>query len=163
MAKPKTTAQFIQDARKIHGDKYDYSLTEYVNAITKVKIICPCHGEFYQGANSHLMGSACTSCASVSRASKRRKTKEQFILDAQRVHGDKYDYSLVRYKNNKIPVKIVCPEHGPFEQKPRDHLKGGCWFCGVERNRRHFSKTKEQFILDAQRVHGNKYDYSLVL
>ena len=46
MCKKKTTEQFIKDARLVHGDKYDYSLVEYVNNSTKLIIICKAHGEF---------------------------------------------------------------------------------------------------------------------
>jgi len=61
----------------------------------------------------------------------RRKTIEEFIEDARRVHGDKYDYSEVDYKNNKTKVSIICKKHGLFYQTPNDHLSGyGCKKCG---------------------------------
>ena len=61
----------------------------------------------------------------------RRLTKEEFIEKARQVHGDKYDYSKVEYKNNKTKICIVCPIHGEFWQRPNDHLNGrGCDKCG---------------------------------
>lgn len=119
------TAQFIENAKKVHGDKYDYSLTKYVNAYTKVKIICPFHGLFEQTSNAHARGQRCPHCAGVARSN-----KDAFIERSRQKHGDKYDYSLVEYCNNRSKVKIVCPVHGVFEQTTKDHLRGkGCSDC----------------------------------
>ena len=60
----------------------------------------------------------------------KKLTKEQFIEKARKIHGDKYDYSLVEYKTNKGKIKIICPDHGIFEQRVNNHLqKTGCPFC----------------------------------
>ena len=122
-----TLEYFISKAREIHGDRYDYSNVEYVNNKTKVRIICPEHGEFWQTPEKHInLGHGCTYCFTSF-----RKTTEQFIEDARKVHGDKYDYSKVIYgKNNREPVCIICPEHGEFWQSPDKHLRGhGCPSC----------------------------------
>jgi very-short-patch-repair endonuclease len=146
----KTTEQFIEDARRVHGEKYDYSLVEYHNSKSKVKIICPIHGVFEQKANGHLDGKGCTFCSPT-----RRHSTETFISNAKKVHGDKYDYSLVDYKSNKKDVIIVCPIHGEFTQRPNNHLNGAiCPTC----SRR---KTTEQFLRECKEVHGEQYDYSL--
>ena len=130
MPKLKTTAQFIQDARKIHGDKYDYSMVEYVNNRIKIKIICPKHGCFNQDPSNHLAGKGCTGCKGESISAQRTKTTEQFIQQAKNVHGDKYDYSLVEYVKKDEKVKIICPKHGIFEQIANNHLrKRGCASC----------------------------------
>ena len=103
----KTTSEFIKDSKKIHGDKYDYSLVEYIGARTKVKIICPQHGEFEQRPGAHFNGGrGCKQCGFNIR---QRLTTEQFIERARKLHGDKYDYSLVQYVNNRTKVKIICP------------------------------------------------------
>jgi protein-arginine kinase activator protein McsA len=126
----KTTEQFIYDARLVHGEKYDYSLVDYKNTDSKVKIICPKHGVFEQAATGHLQGNGCPKCA---QTFKRRKVKfdiRLFVDRARLVHGEKYDYSLVDYKNTDSKVKIICPKHGVFEQVTKDHLKGhGCNKC----------------------------------
>lgn len=85
-------------------------------------------------------------------------TTEDFISKAKEIHGDKYDYSLVDYQGSAVPVTIICPIHGPFEQKPTKHtsLKRGCPKCGGTAK-----KTTEEFIADAKAVHSDKYDYSL--
>lgn len=62
MTKRLTTEDFIQRARKTHGDKYDYSQSVYVNSTTPLKIICPIHGEFIQAPSEHLRGHGCLLC-----------------------------------------------------------------------------------------------------
>ena len=136
-----TTEQFIERARKVHGDKYDYSLTKYIGIKYKIKIICPKHGEFEQNAYNHLQGNRCNQCNLDNRA----KTTEQFIEKAREVHGDKYDYSLTDYVNRRFKVKIICPEHGEFEQLSRHHSDGkGCPYC-TWYNRAKRSKSFDSF------------------
>ena len=128
--KLKTTEQFIIDAKNIHGDKFDYSLVEYIKSSIKVKIICPIHGEFEQSPNAHLSGRGCPKCFGDNQRILKQSNTEEFPTKANKIHGDKYDYSLVEYKNARTKVKIVCPEHGVFEQKPNSHLSGnGCPLC----------------------------------
>ena len=151
-------SDFIEKARKIHGDKYDYSKVEYKHSKKKVCIICPTHGEFWQTPNTHLKGNGCPECAKITIINKKTKTTEQFIKEAMKVHGDKYDYSKVEYRNSKKEVCIVCPIHGEFWQKPINHLSGhGCQKCNKSNK-----LTKETFIEKAKQVHGDKYDYSKV-
>lgn len=122
--------EFIEKARKVHGDKYDYSKVEYIEAKRKVCIICPKHGEFWQTPDSHLSGADCPQCAHRSY----KYTTEEFIEIARKIHGDKYDYSKAKYINRITPVCIICPIHGEFWQKPREHFKGfGCQLCGESR------------------------------
>ena len=153
-----TTPEFIEKAKAKHGDKYDYSKVEYVDATTKVCIICREHGEFWMQPNNHLSGQGCPKCGKLSQIKRRAKTTEQFIREAKAVHGDKYDYSKVEYVNDRTNVCIICHEHGEFWQTPRRHLIGnGCPKCAGN-----IMKTTEQFIEEAKRVHGDKYDYSKV-
>lgn len=110
---------FIEKARRIHGDKYDYSKVEYINAHTKIRIICPIHGEFLQTPNGHIyQKQGCPKCKG------KNKTTEDFITEAQKVHGYKYDYSKVEYINAQTKVCIICPIHGEFLQTPDNHLRG---------------------------------------
>lgn len=153
----KTTEQFISDARLIHGDRFNYSITEYTGAKNKIKIICKGHGMFEQTPNSHLNGSGCPVCGGSV-----KKTTENFIIKARQIHGDIYDYSLTEYIDAHTKVKIICKEHGVFEQTPNWHTRSnkatGCPVCSKKKKH-----TKESFIIDANRVHGEKYDYSLVV
>lgn len=130
VGKNKTTDFFIEEAKKIHGNKYDYSKTVYINAHAKVCIICPIHGEFWQTPNNHLMGNGCYQCGLDIAHKKQTLTKEEFIRKAHLVHGDKYDYSKVEYINYETPICIICPVHGEFWQTPDKHLHGaGCPMC----------------------------------
>ncbi len=131
-----TTEEFIFRARRVHGNKYDYALVEYSGAHIPVKIICREHREFEQKPKNHLSGYGCQTCGRLATVKARLLTTEQFIAKAKRVHGDKYDYSLVSYERNYLPVKIVCLAHGQFEQIPNHHLSGhGCRKCAVDRRR----------------------------
>ena len=140
-----TTEEFIERAKKVHGDKYDYSKTEYANNYTKVCIICPEHGEFWQTPNCHLDGQGCPKCGIKKRSVNKTLTTEEFIKKAMDIHGDKYDYSKVQYLNNRTKVCIICPEHGEFWQTPHNHLKGnGCPKC---RNS-HLEKFVENLLIE---------------
>ena len=153
MAKKLTTKDFIEKAKSIHGDKYDYSKVEYNKSTEKVCVICSKHGEFWQEASSHLRGIGCPKCGGT-----KKLTKEDFILRAREIHGWKYDYSKVEYVNIITPVCIICPKHGEFWQRPNDHLLGkGCLSCSGNKK-----KTTDEFIEKAKSVHGDKYDYSKV-
>jgi very-short-patch-repair endonuclease len=121
---------FIKNSKDIHGDKYDYSLVNYVNSKVDVKIICPIHGEFLQKPNYHLSKRGCYKCGKINMVNKRRKSLDIFINQSNLIHGNKYDYSLVEYKNANSKIKIICPNHGIFNQKPKEHLnKCGCPTC----------------------------------
>lgn len=153
------TKDFIEKAKQVHGDRYDYSKVEYKGCKEKVCIICPVHGEFLQVARIHLMGCGCKKC----HLSNETKTTEQFIAEAKKVHGDKYDYSKVEYVNAKTKICIICPVHGEFWQTPNDHLNGkGCKICKTEKIKGILTKTTKQFIAEAKKIHGDKYDYSKV-
>ena len=147
-----TTEEFVEKARKIHGNKYDYSKVEYKDSHTKASIICPIHGEFLQTPNNHLNGQQCPFCSYPNI----NLSKENFVSLAKNVHGDKYDYSKVVYKNTKDKVIIICPIHGEFSQSFEKHVvRGqGCPKC-VGKN-----KDASEFIFQANKIHKNKYDYS---
>lgn len=116
------TEFFIIQARKIHGDTYDYSKVVYKSSLEKVCIICSEHGEFWQTPNNHLRGRGCAKCKGLY-----RYTKDDFIKKSNEVHHGVYDYSKVEYKNTQAKVCIICPKHGEFWQKPTRHMAGrGC-------------------------------------
>ena len=153
-----TKEEFIKKAREVHGDKYSYSKVEYVNSATKVCIICPEHGEFWQTPNGHLSGRCCSKCSG-----NYVPTKEEWIISAREVHGDKYDYSKVEYVNANTKVCIICPEHGEFWQRPYPHTDGaGCSKCANETNGERCRSSKSDFIKKANEKHDDKYDYSKV-
>lgn len=115
-----TLSAFIERSNIIHGNKYDYSKVDWVNTKTKVEIVCPVHGSFYQMPFKHLQGQGCPDCRKNADV-----TQEMFIERAKRIHGDKYDYSRVHYQGMWVPVEIICPVHGSFLQTPAKHVKTG--------------------------------------
>lgn len=148
-----TNESFIEKARKIHGDLYDYSKINYINSNEKICIVCPVHGEFWQAPKHHLSGVKCPRCSN-----RVRLTSEEWIENAKKVHGDAYDYSKVEYVNNKTKVCITCPIHGDFYQAPSSHLTGvKCPKCkgGVV-------LTTKEWLEKAKEVHGDRYNYSKV-
>ena len=149
-----STEEFIKRAKEIHGDKYDYSITNYVNRRTKIKYICPIHGIQEQLPENHIKY-GCGQCGIDKASIKRRVPIENLIKRFNEVHNNKYDYSKMNYVNIDTPIEIICPEHGSFFQSPYDHQRGAnCPKCGGRK------KTTEDFIKCAKEIHGDKYDYS---
>ena len=127
-----TTNEFINKAQLIHNNKYDYSKVEYKDMTTKVEIICPVHGSFFQDPHSHLKGSGCQKCGQISTVSSTRSSAEEFIRKSNIVHNNKYNYDKVVYTGSMHKVIITCPEHGDFLQRPNAHLAGhGCPVCNT--------------------------------
>lgn len=158
MAKKVDTEQFIQNAVKVHGDRYDYSNVIYTAAIRHVVIRCPLHGEFSQRPSNHLMGRGCPACGG-----SKRVTTEEFISRSNLVHSNRYDYKDVVINNVEEKIKIICPIHGSFFQRPASHLKGfGCNKCGRESTGRQLKMTQKEFVDLGTKLHGGKYDYSFV-
>lgn len=150
---------FVEKAKKIHGDKYIYDISTYQNNKTPMNIICPTHGIFKQAPGDHLKGWGCSKCSG-----KYKPSTEEWINKVAPVYNYKYDYSKVKYIDNKTPVTVICPKHGEFYPIPNNHLKGesGCPKCAAELRHYKFAKTTEQFIADAKAIHGDKYDYGKV-
>jgi hypothetical protein len=161
MRKCKTKEQFIQDAHRVHGDKYRYP-SEYINDRTKIRIDCIRHGEFVQTPSNHLQGQGCPSCKYEEQALARTLSNKEFIEKAIAVHGNKYCYPY-EYVNSKTKIKIRCLVHGIFEQTPFDHLRGrGCQKCGYQSIALGQTLSNEEFIKRAIARHGDRFDYSAV-
>lgn len=151
MGKKLTTEEFIQKAKNIHGNKYDYSETKYVNSKSKVVIICKKHGKFLQQPSNHLQGKGCRKCSC-------NLSQEEFILRCKKVHGNKYDYSNTIYLGQNFSIDIICPTHGIYKQRAYNHLIGnGCFKCAKNRK-----LDLAEFIARANKVHNNFYNYNKV-
>lgn len=159
-----TQEEYINKCNIIHNYEYDYSLVEYKNLNSKIKVICPKHGIYEVQAGSHLSGTKCKQCWKERLSKKQNSNTEEFIQKSKKKFGDRLDYSKVDYKNNSTKVIIICPEHGEFEVTPGNHLrsKTGCPKCSYSNLSKQYQKSKEQFIKDARKIHGDKYDYSEV-
>lgn len=131
MAQKLTADIFVARARRLYGDKYDYAKVKYVNAVTKIVITCPEHGDFTLTPARFLYDKiGCKACASAAKA----PSASTFIDKARAVHGNHYDYGLVDYIDIHTAVTIVCPQHGPFQLLPNSHLGGrGCKHCSAVR------------------------------
>ena len=131
-----TTEEFIERAKGVHEDRYNYSKANYINIKTKVCIICSIHGEFWQIPDDHIRGSGCEKCSYIIRGKNKTQSVSTFIEKAKKAHRNKYDYSKVKYVNCKIKICIICPKHGEFWQRPDCHSSGyknGCPSCKESR------------------------------
>ena len=156
-----TQERWLKKARVAHGDYYDYSLVEYNGAHAKVKIGCPKHGVFEQLATNHISGYGCPDRSHRIHKSTIPLTTETFVARAKEIHGDYYDYRLVEYTFAKGKVKVICPEHGMFEQEATKHL-GGCG-CPDYSHKQFDRLSFEEFLQRAIEIHGDRYDYSLLV
>tara|TARA_Y100000310_G_C20697629_1_gene826825 strand:+ start:3851 stop:5029 length:1179 start_codon:yes stop_codon:yes gene_type:complete len=167
---PMTQEEFVKKAKAAYGDRYNYSETIYRNYRTKIKAKCNLHGcYFWVTPRNHIQGRGCKVCGKISGAEELSKlfalTAEEFILAARSIHGRKYDYSRVDYKNSATDIWIGCSMHGFWSTRPGQHIyKGsGCPQCGIETTTRKCTHSLEDFIEKAGRVHGqDKFDYSKV-
>ncbi|MHA1372307.1 MAG: hypothetical protein ACTSRA_21620 [Promethearchaeota archaeon] len=144
ISKPITTKEFIKRAKSAHGEKYNYSKTNYVNANIKVIISCPDHGQFKQKPSAHSFGQGCPKCGHELMRSTLLYSTPKFIELSKNIHGEKYDYSKTNYEESKKKIKITCQKHGDFYQRPNDHLNGnGCPKCAGT----HLQNEIESFII----------------
>lgn len=157
--KCKTNEEFINQALKVHNKKYSYDKSVYINNWTKTTVTCPEHGDFLVTPNQHLRGVGCAKCYG-----NYQSNTEEFIEKAKKVHNNDYSYDKVNYINNKTKVIIKCNRCGEeFLQTPHGHLKGlGCYKCGRMKAAEHLYDTNEEYIAKARKIHGDKYDYSLL-
>ena len=124
-----TLEEFIIKANLKHNGFYDYSESKYINDRTKIKIICPTHGAFYQSPNNHYKY-ACLDCGNISSSKERLSSVDDFIKKSNKIHNNYYSYEFVNFKGVYHKVEIVCPKHGVFSQIPSNHVKGvGCMKC----------------------------------
>lgn len=172
----------IQQFVEVHGDTYDYSLVEYINNKTDVKVICKTHGVFEVRPGNHKNGTGCPKCRNKKTGDRLRLSKGEFITKARNIHGSKYEYGN-DYKSYNDQITITCRIHGDFKQLVKNHLDGsGCPQCGTisigEKNSNHFAIKeeykepiitikvpkygKDQFVEHANKVHQNRYNYDKV-
>ena len=157
----------ITKFNKIHHKKYKYNfdlewfINNYKDRFTKIPIICPNHGEFYQSVLNHTQGYGCSVCSG-----KQKLTFQSFLERAIRIHNNRYTYPFnekwwnENYKDNKTKIPIICSKHGEFYVKVNKHLIGrGCKICGYESTRQKFIIPYKTFIEKATEIHNNRYIY----
>lgn len=143
--------QFVEKAKKIHGDLYDYSEVKYITAKTKIVIIYKIHGSFLQTPNNHLSKYGCSKCGKEKASKQITSNAEEFIAKAKKIFKDLYDYNESIYVNNSTKIIITCKKHGSFSSLPSNHLKGhGCPKCGIIKYSSQSKLGKEEFIKRAK-------------
>lgn len=147
-----TTKEFITQAKLVHGNKYDYSKTIYKGAKTKICIICPVHGEFWQEASSHIVQkSKCSKCVG-----NKTSNTEEFINKSNKIHNNKYNYFRVQYISAHKNVIICCPKHGEFLCTPHNHLRcKGCPTC----NNSAGENLIQKILLSYNLVHNTQFKF----
>ena len=164
MNRKRYTKEVIQQAQKVHGDKYDYSKTKYRSARESFTVVCPEHGPWETTHHSHIINRhGCQPCGAQKQAPSLEEIKQKF----RSKHGEFYDYDQVVWDNTNGPgwhkkVIIGCPKHGLFEQTPAVHYYqgAGCLQCGKEKSSKRQRKKKDVFFKQARDRHGERYDYS---
>jgi hypothetical protein len=129
-----TQTDFIQRIENKFGkNKFDYSLLEYKDAHSNVKLICTnCGNIENKPPTVWYKGFGCLKCQT-RRPNPKQITKDQFINRANKIHDFKYDYSNINFTNIYDEVEIICPNHGSFFQKPSIHMyaKSNCPECSI--------------------------------
>lgn len=143
-----TLQTFIDKAKLKHGDKYDYSKVVYIKSKLPVEIICKKHGSFLMTPNNHVKNYGCKKCSLAEKTFK----MDDVIAKCKEIHGDKFDYSKVEYKNMNEKITIICKNHGEFYVRPSNHiyLKSGCPNCCISKN----EKLIEEYLIQ----HNIKYE-----
>lgn len=147
----KTSAQFIADAVDIHGNRYDYSKTKYINISTKVTITCREHGDFVQYPGNHLKGHHCGLCTNGT-----SRTTEQFVQLCQAKHPGKYTYQHTEYINCSSIVSVGCASCGITFSRTADNLLNksyGCPQCNKSRKSVLETKWLDTIQADIVRQH----------
>jgi hypothetical protein len=152
--------EFVEKARKVHGNKYEYVEASYTKSEAKLTIICPEHGPFTQQGGSHLATRGCPSCARIRTNNAHNISFEEFLRRARAAHGEKYQYVKSSYTVSDNKLTIICPKHGPFQQSGYSHMQGrGCDKCAHEKMAEKRKMPFAEFVRSARAVHGDKYEY----
>lgn len=129
----KSQAQYIEDCKKVHGDKYIIDETiGYTSIKGTVTPTCPIHGKFTTNASAFLNGYGCKWCGIEARRAKMKMTAEEFIERSKACHKEEYLYDRIDLDNFNYSARqwIGCKKHGYFLQRTGVHLKGsGCPHC----------------------------------
>lgn len=156
------TKIFIQKAVDVHGDKFDYSNVIYNKSTDKVSIICNlCKFSFMTLPHNHLNGRGCKKCQYNNLSQNQPKTKDWFVKEATKIHGDKFDYKDSEYVNHKTSITIYCNQcKSHFKQRAGSHLSGrGCKQCQYDFLPQNQCKDVEIFEYQCSKLHNDKYEY----
>lgn len=156
-------SKHLQQVASVFPD-YDYSrfVETFTNVTAPVTVICPTHGEFQKPPHKLKRGSGCQACGKDASVAARKITETEFLERAIKVHGARYDYSLVDYVNYETPVTIICREHGAFRQQPSAHAtrEAGCPRCALVANSALTKLSSEEFYRRASELYNGQFTYT---
>ena len=126
--------EFLEHARLSRVEKFTYYANEWKGMEEKTIVGCPIHGDILVHPRDHLKSkTGCHKCGNDLIGSHKRLSMDDFLKKANAIFDHKYDYSETIYRNNQSLIKIICPEHGPFERRVDKHFLGrGCPRCKLE-------------------------------
>jgi len=157
------TKLFIERAKAIYGNKYEYAESNYITAHIKVKVRCSIHGVFNVSPSNHINGRGCRTCGINQRTTSITKDKTSFINQAKEKYGKQFSYEKMIYVRSKSKIIITCSLHGDFEQSPQNHLRFiGCIKCQAEHKRKLYSDDTKKFVRKAIEKYGDRYGYDRV-
>lgn len=161
LAKRISFQEWVETARERHGDTYKYDESSFTTTKHDIRIFCEKHGWFKQNAGRHAyVGHGCEECGNGRIAISRGRTTEDFIQISKEVHGNRYEYSLLKtdpetgsliYEDND-KIRLICRDHGPFLIITNNHihLEQGCPACeatkGEVRVRRFLEEKGIEFV-----------------
>lgn len=157
-----THEEFIVRATERHGEVYDYSLVKYEGSQGRVRIICPTHGEFSQSANAHIAGQGCPKCGNERVGLRVRLSQDDFVSQARKIHGDRYDLSEAIYLGRTKKITVICKDHGAFYPTAGNfgYLGSGCPACGRARVGAKSRKPLSHYVVAGAKRHLGRYGYS---
>lgn len=160
-----SASEFVEKAKIVHGDTYDYTNVIYTSAHAKVSIICRAHGTFEQGANSHLTGRGCPKCGNARAGQSCRLDGSEYLARAVAVHGTSYDLSRISFDGMSKKIEVICRSHGSFFPTASNFvsLGSGCPVCARANTGMKTRKHEARYITEAVKVHGGQYTYGKVI
>jgi len=142
----------IEQFRKVHGDKYNYSKFVYKGFHNKSTIICPIHGEFLQAPSKHTNDRGCPKCGDERMKQKQRKPQEKFIQEIEEIFPNKFKFDKLDYKGDKEEVILYCndcKEYHTYIPNRVFNSLNGCNYC-------YWSKKITTFEDFYNRLHGEQ-------
>jgi hypothetical protein len=157
-----TEQELITKLKLVHGEKYNYDKIGFIDRKTKINVICPKHGSWKVSIDNHLRKRGCPKCHDDETSKRCRSNTEDFLVKLKLIHGEKYNYSKVKYTTSKDKVCIICTTHGDFYTTPNNLLQGkGCPKCRIAKFVDSIKISFDEFVERSNKIHNNRYQYDL--
>lgn len=160
--KKHTTESFIEKAKSVHGETFNYKNVDYKNCGAKVEIICQKHGSFFQRPDHHWAGHGCILCRNENTGLLLRGSFEDFLKKAKDIHGEKYSYNQDSFRGMRKKTKITCSAHGEFYQTAIEHVAGsGCKLCSFQATSERQKIDRETLLKRLHSINNRKYEFNI--